>query len=205
MAIKKLSAVEPMSDTRFDSLCAAAEYVNHAEVVTECLIEIGRLRLPAREGQKIAELANDQLGWNGVENSKILSTFIEEYVADLRRDLAEAKVDLSNANNEINWLRTAKGWCDSHIKYLVVEPTLDVYKCNACLAEELETTRKSREQLAKALEHVGKLHHEDCIYQGSGRDHAGCGDFKNCTVGTCRKINALLTEAALAAAQKGTE
>src|SRR4051812_28171757 len=43
-----------------------------------------RLLIDAEQGRKIAEIANS-FGWNGVENSKLLSDFIHSELSDLAR------------------------------------------------------------------------------------------------------------------------
>lgn len=54
---------------------------------TEALKAMGLCKVADKQGEIIASYANEKLGWNGVENSKILSVFIRNYIEELEAEL----------------------------------------------------------------------------------------------------------------------
>lgn len=51
-----------------------------------------KLEGKARSAERLAEYANKNLGWNGVENSKILENFIINYIEDSQNEIEELKI-----------------------------------------------------------------------------------------------------------------
>lgn len=100
MAIGELIDGDRIPDYR--SSAKASDFVDE---VAKLETENAELRRKSASVKALIDLAHS-LGWNGVENSKILEVFFADYIADLSARLQKAEAD----SRRMDWLDGNRWW-----------------------------------------------------------------------------------------------
>ena len=97
--------------------------------------QVERLTAEREQLDDLATYANENLGWDGVNNSKILSTFLQDYIGDLHnvlhntRNMAASTREQASAqavaDERERWFMGMQGWCSCancgvcrHVQYI---------------------------------------------------------------------------------------